>query len=176
MKARMKKPPVNSSGTNAKCIERFVALSRNYCELIENLDSNETFLRCIHELLPKLYSAALDLPSVDTGSSKPLRSAVSMPKWQKVFHALQQKIGDCDRYHEVFSAYESTDSVTGMLSDDLADMYGDLKSGLAAYDQDSACSIAEAVWHWRFNFRAHWGEHLTGALRALYWLERDEKI
>jgi hypothetical protein len=32
------------------------------------------------------------------------------------------------------------------------------------------------LWEWRFNFQIHWGEHLTGALRALYSLSSTYEL
>ncbi|HNC43525.1 MAG TPA: DUF5063 domain-containing protein [Acidobacteriota bacterium] len=29
--------------------------------------------------------------------------------------------------------------------------------------------MTEAAWEWRFLFEIHWGQHLTGAQRALHW-------
>jgi len=51
------------------------------------------------------------------------------------------------------------------LIDDLGDLYVDLKQGLALYD---AGYSRGAGWHWHFHFGRHWGEHASGALRALY--------
>ncbi|HYG77696.1 MAG TPA: DUF5063 domain-containing protein [Planctomycetota bacterium] len=169
----MKKSPDDLTPLRRKAVERFARLARQYCELIENLEQESAFLEKIHELLPKLYDAARALPEAPLDTGKPLRSAVTARGWEKLFNSLQQKIGAGDRYREVFDAYKSTEPVTGMLSDDLADIYGELKSGLRSFEKGSACGISEAVWHWRFGFREHWGEHLTGALRALYWLERQ---
>jgi hypothetical protein len=56
--------------------------------------------------------------------------------------------------------------VVGSLSDDLADIYRDVVTGLRAYDRGDR---AGAVWEWRFNLHAHWGAHATGAMRALHW-------
>ena len=33
---------------------------------------------------------------------------------------------------------------------------------------------SEAVWAWSFGFQTHWGEHATGAIRALHaWLAAE---
>lgn len=75
-----------------------------------------------------------------------------------------------DFYHEVFDPlpFPPEDPVVGSLSDDLADIYRDVVTGLRAYE---AGRRAQAVWEWGFNLRAHWGEHATSAIRALHcWL------
>ena len=76
-------------------------------------------------------------------------------------------------YREFFDSFDFEDSeiVTADLYDDVADIYGDLKEGLFVYENDSP---GEAERCWRQSFRYHWGEHATGALRALYWHFRNK--
>ena len=28
--------------------------------------------------------------------------------------------------------------------------------------------LSSAIWHWRYNFEVHWGDHAIDALRALH--------
>lgn len=76
-------------------------------------------------------------------------------------------------YREFFDSFdfEDSDVVVADLHDDLADIYGDLREGLFIYDHDSP---TEAERYWMQSFRYHWGEHATGALRALYWHLRNK--
>jgi hypothetical protein len=53
----------------------------------------------------------------------------------------------------------------GDLSDDLADVHRDLVGPLRLYRTGD---VASAVWHWRFGYRHHWGEHATEAIQALH--------
>ena len=53
---------------------------------------------------------------------------------------------------------------TGDLADDLADIWRDLKGGLALYEKGNH---AAAAWEWRNLYDIHWGRHATGALYAL---------
>jgi hypothetical protein len=52
------------------------------------------------------------------------------------------------------------------VSDDLADIWLDLKHGLLALDDGAPPD--DVTWEWRFGFYAHWGRHATEALRALH--------
>ena len=51
------------------------------------------------------------------------------------------------------------------MSDDLGDIYRDVKEGLLLLAEGLS---ADAVWHWRFNFWSHWGEHSVNALRIIH--------
>lgn len=70
-------------------------------------------------------------------------------------------------YWEIFTPIteEPEEPVCGDIADDFADIYADIKPGLLAYDLGR---LPQAVWHWRFAWSIHWGEHATSALRALH--------
>jgi hypothetical protein len=65
----------------------------------------------------------------------------------------------------MFDPYELDQPVAGSLSDDLLDVYRDVRRGLALWESRRD---ADAVWEWKFHFDAHWGAHAVDALRALH--------
>jgi len=70
-------------------------------------------------------------------------------------------------YRVVFDPHdmESQDEpVTGMLADDLGDIYRDLAEGLDNYRKDHA---AEACFDWSQSYRSHWARHAVSALFAI---------
>ena len=88
-------------------------------------------------------------------------------KWRTVCFALGKQIGPrWNSYQEVFDPYAvpPENPVTGSLADDLSDILLDLEDGEQLWLQGE---FAAAVWDWRFGFESHWGEHVTGALRAI---------
>lgn len=159
-------------------LQDFAETAREFCRTIEDRANLEAvgLLGAVHLLLAKLYLAALSLPSADVLSSEeqvdPVRhpanpDRVTHDEWRELFASLQELIGAQDSYREVFDPYKpiSEGEVTGSIADDLADIYRDLKVGLAAWDRGQS---GDALWTWRFGFESHWGEHATGALRALH--------
>jgi hypothetical protein len=66
-------------------------------------------------------------------------------------------------YREFFDPNpELTDeSCIGDIGDDLIDVYKDIKAGLLVFDRGEPM---DALWHWSFLHKAHWGRHATGAL------------
>jgi len=52
----------------------------------------------------------------------------------------------------------------GSLSDDLLDIYRDVKGPLVVWQ---AGYPADAVWEWKLSFRSHWKRHATSGLRVL---------
>ena len=79
-------------------------------------------------------------------------------EWWILFQRLQRQL-------------ESFDSVVdGSLSDDIADVYRDLRNGFLPYDSGDA---GEAVWTWRTEFESHWGRHAAHAIYALQVLRSE---
>jgi hypothetical protein len=105
-----------------------------------------------------LYAAALSLPSVEPTDDAMLgRSAESPSTWQR--------FEEFETYWEIFDPYKSEEPVAGSLSDDLLDVYRDVRRGFAFWESGND---ARAIWEWRFSFESHWGAHAVDALRALH--------
>lgn len=73
--------------------------------------------------------------------------------------------GELDLYWETFDPYTDGEPVAGSLTDDVVDVYRDLRRGLAWWERGEK---VEAIWEWRFSFLSHWGTHAIDALRALH--------
>jgi len=70
-------------------------------------------------------------------------------------------------YREYFDPDPSlnVESVIGDVGDDLLDTYKDIRAGLLLFEEGQT---NEALWHWAFLQRAHWGRHAVGAIFALH--------
>ena len=150
-------------------VEHFAVLAQSYCSLVVDRTSHSrsAFVAQLRPLLLDLYSTALTLPDRWVDHDLQLR-AQSTEEWMALYQSLGEYLGDWSTYHEVFDPYELDEPVTGSLADDIADIYRDLRRGLDLRLIDHPLSSEAALWEWRFHFYAHWGEHLTGALRPLH--------
>lgn len=148
---------------------RFLDVTRSYCELVEapeSVDIRVFVERCYHFLL-NLLSMARKLPDAD-GDLDTYR--VTTNERSDVERRIKNKLGRHDLYWMVFEPFETTkpDTIFGSISDDLTDIWGDLKTGLNAA---SAGSLDNAVCDWRFSFETHWGPyHAAHAIRPLFGL------
>ena len=116
-------------------------------------------LRRAQAELIALYQVALDLPDVEPGDEEE-DAVASVTDWPGM--------GEVDGYWEVFDPYEKDDPVYASLSDDLVDVYRDVRAGLEMLRRHGEGALPSAIWHWRFNFGVHWGDHAIDALRALH--------
>ena len=99
-----------------------------------------------------LVANALLLPDLEPTTADPLDDPEGLDSECQDVAAAAATLG-VDLYWEVFDPRELSEPVAGSLSDDLADIYRDLRRGLAAAERD----IEEAVWDWRFSYETHWG-------------------
>ncbi len=119
----------------------------------------------------RLYVAALTLPPPWSEALEDQPDAVSVgnEEWRAVFDACARL--PMDMYGAVFDplTVPPEDPVIGSLSDDMADIYRDVVTGLQEY---RAGRREQAVWEWSWGFQHHWGGDATNAIRALHcWLE-----
>ena len=146
----------------SKPIERFADTVRRFCRWAESEPQDPiSEARTARRLLAELYLQAIDLPEVSSDADAP---EIVQEQYQSVF----KRFGALpfNYYSECFNplAIPAEQPVTADLADDLADIWRDLKRGLALYEDGA---IEAAVWEWRFHFSAHWGHHACGALYAL---------
>ena len=140
-----------------------------YCNLIDSCEnmSKEEFVRAIGKTLGKLFAAAIELLEVRIDVSEHYEAmTMSHDDWSKLFSSLRKKLGDDDGYWIVFDPYNEEAPVFTSLSDDLSDIYRDLRSGLDAFGKSERDSH-EAVWIWQFGFQGHWGHHCSCAMRPI---------
>jgi Domain of unknown function (DUF5063) len=156
----------------------FATIAAAFCETVENIASRTpgAQLDQIHQLLPRAYSGALQLPDTSllfddsAGSSEPEAESEPGTVVNTPLPGLAQLadfLGLRRFYREIFDPYaDPTDGeVTGDIIDDLSDIHRDLQRGLVHWRDGRP---GDALWDWRFNFQIHWGEHATSALRAIF--------
>ena len=116
--------------------------------------------------IASLYLAALQLPHY---SSEALGDAPEVKRLEDVEMAnvVAHWSLPIHHYGEVFDPLivPPEAPVIGSIADDIGDIYRDVVSGLRAYQSGNRVG---AGWDWSFLFAYHWGEHATGAIRALH--------
>lgn len=130
----------------------------NYCSIIESFESNQEHnkLKTLLVSLIDLYSKALYLPEVESENDEVTDFDISVPKIN---------FNQYDYYWEVFNPYHLDEPVGGSLSDDILDIYKDVKKGILLYEKNEHI---EAIWEWKLGFEIHWGSHAVNAIRALH--------
>jgi hypothetical protein len=146
-----------------KEVEDFLISASQYCSMIENFESyneNNKIRNLLISLLD-MYAKAFGIPEVEPQDDKVSTLDISVPK---------VNFGQFDYYWEVFDPYHLEEPVSGILTDDIVDIYKDVKEGILLYERNKQ---VEAVWLWRFKFETHWGSHAVDAIRALHSAKND---
>jgi len=118
--------------------------------------------------LTRLYLAALGLPPAPDEDTVDRRDGEVVDEERRTVYDACARL-PLDYYGEVFDPLPvpPEEPVVGSLADDIADVYRDVVSGLLEH---RAGRRSQALLQWEITF-SHWGEHLTGAIRALHcWL------
>lgn len=146
-------------------IHQFAASAEQFCSLMEHHQDYNAyeFIKRTADSLVTLYKVALSLPDVECDEEKEVVADLDYAPLQ-----LSKTLGKYRSYWEIVNPYHEDEPVMGDLADDLGDLYHELKEGLVIYSADTKDAICWAVWHWRFGFEVHWGDHLVDALRALH--------
>ena len=141
----------------------FADLATRYIDVIDTPSQDQVeYLTRIEELLAKLVASAHDLPQVEPTTSEPDSQNIAPPA------GLVDALGDADIYWDVLdptSLAQTPEVTAGSLTDDLGDIYIDLKRGLQLWDSGNE---RDALWEWRFRFHSHWGMHAVNALRVVH--------
>jgi hypothetical protein len=150
-------------------LDQFIVVVKEYVDLVEGSSQIplHDFLRKCAKLLPQIYSLGLELPEIDLPEQEP--NGTIIDEVLSPMPLLKDLIGKHDLYAEVFDPIIlDEDMVIGSLSDDLADIYLDLKRPLLKYEIGNDKLKDIAVWEWKFNIGVHAGNHIVDALRPIH--------
>ncbi len=158
----------------------FVTTCRDYCIFIEQADTPDIkkFIDHSHKLLPLLYLRATLLPLLDSKYEDFNERFVTEKDYESIRKKILAKLGQYDAYEEVFDPgrEDSDDAIGASISENMADIYQDVKDFILLYEIGSDEVMYEAIWACRQSFEIYWGQRLTNALRALHFLRYTEEI
>jgi hypothetical protein len=135
----------------------FADLTREYCDIVDRagaLGRNE-FLELIEPLVARLYASAAELPPVVL-EGEDFEIALEVTLTLKQLEAL---FADRDIFRVVFDPWSNDEPVHSSLAECLAEIYKDLREGLAAFE---AGHPHQAVWEWHEGWEIHWGPARLG--------------
>ncbi|WKA52337.1 DUF5063 domain-containing protein [Planococcus liqunii] len=147
-------------------VEVFLQAAKRYCHLMDSLNSLgeiEKFKQ-LHAAVTELYAKALYLPETEPGKDDSFDIDFQLPQVDFGTHNVYW--GGYDPYHSDEDLEEIMEEpLNETLTDDVLDIYSDVKRGLILYEQGNH---AEAIAEWKYNFEIHWGTHAASAIRALH--------
>lgn len=169
----------NTNPIYAPSVIDFITVSAEYCVTLEKneaIEKNE-FLSKITKILPLIYVKAAVLPDIDEMDDDYLQDYVTEEDYNFVQNKVWSILKENDEYLEVFSPeiqYSET-PIVATISENLADIYQDLKNFISVYaDRNEEC-MGAALIKVKENFRTYWGQKLVNAMRPLHDVLYGEK-
>lgn len=143
----------------------FAEVARAYCSWCEAVQSEHSDAQAAYWLC-RLYSQALLLPQVEPENEEGLPDLPpeALARATMNLSAFSGRYYRCVFDPDPLLAEEPT---MGDIGDDLLDIYEDVRAGLLLFERGET---REAMWHWSFLHRIHWGRHAVGAMYALHCL------
>ena len=143
----------------------FAEVARAFCSWCEATPSEHSDSQAAY-WFSRLYAQALLLPLTEPENESGLPELPA----KALAMATKNLAAFSGRYYRVVFDPDpllEEEPVTGDIGDDLLDTYKDLRAGLVLFDLGET---KEALWHWSFLHRIHWGRHVVGAMYALHCL------
>jgi hypothetical protein len=170
--------------------KKFLLSAQQFVGLLENKElEKEVFYAKAHAALIDLYSAGHKLEPIGLKYSSHESNFDQNISSEYKNADLISGLGEQTFYWEIFNpnyyekdgnpgkGWEITDKEAsqGYLSDDFADIYSELKTGLLQIDIGTDEAVEDALWQLKWSFIHHWGNHCIDALSYLHYLFYDGK-
>lgn len=150
----------------------FVTVAAEFCAFVEkaNTMSKATFIDRTLKLLPLLYLKALLIPECEVMGEDDLQTYVTEEDYEHLRMLVANVLGSDDDYLEVFlpdMKYSDT-PIRKCISEDLADIYQDLKDFIEVFQSGLNIVMNDALATCKEHFTDFWGQRLVNTLRALH--------
>lgn len=164
----------------SKNVIEFATVVAETCLFLERASENnkQDFVSKGIKLLPLLYLKTILLDNLNEESDGFLERFVSEDDYLYVKNQVEQILGPDDGFLEVFHPdmpYSDT-PIAAFVSENLADIYQELKDFIANFQLGEAEIMTAALTACVETFAEHWGQKLLNVLRALHSLRFSEKF
>jgi hypothetical protein len=162
----------NTDPVYSRNVIEFVAVANEFCKYSERASEikGDELLKILQRILPLMYLKASLLPQLESYFEDGNEKFVTESDWVKIHSTLREKFGTADDFMEVFDERmsDSEGPVISSISENLADMYQDIKDFLLLYQTGTTEVMNDAVWECRLNFETFWGQKLVNSMRAIH--------
>lgn len=162
----------NPERVYSRNVIEFVAVANEFCKYAERASEikGDELLKILQRILPLMYLKASLLPEMNPFFEDGNEKFVTESDWIKIHGTLREKFGTADDYLEVFDEKmsESEGPVLSSISENIADMYQDIKDFLLLYQTGTNEVMNDAIWECRLNFETFWGQKLLNSMRAVH--------
>jgi hypothetical protein len=147
--------------------QTFACAVDDFCVLVERIEyqSPSQWLILIGQALLRLEGAITELER--RVPDAPHTWSNDLEKRFELYCRIKDFLGLDDEYWSEADLIAGDGYMTGSLSDDIADIYFELKLGLVACQEDTLDRL-EILKSWTSSYRHHWRQHLIDARKQLF--------
>ena len=156
-------------------IHPLLPVSRGAVEVFKRLENaaslnRKEFISSMLKLLPLLYLKSQIVLHFNNESDVYLEHVVTEDDYNAIRYSIADKLGEYDDYLDVFleDMKYSDSPIHRTVSEDLADIYQELRDFLHIYEQDFEESTAAALGELSDTFAQRWGQTVVNVLRPLH--------
>lgn len=150
----------------------FVTVAAEFCKFLEQAEGCKRihFVDTALKILPLLYLKASMMPRCETLGDEAPESYVTEKTYEIIRMNLAGILAEKDDYLDVFVSdmKYSDQPITRYISEDLADIYQDIKDFIFVFQLGLNETMNDALAICQENFALYWGQKLVNTLRALH--------
>lgn len=150
----------------------FVRAANACCEFFEGLKGTDgrTFIRDSVRHLSWVYASFLLIGETEPVFESPAEPSVTEQDWSALFQRIAMILGP---HNDVLrmageEEFDRSELVPHTISEDLADLYQELRDFTGIYSRGMEELMNDAAWELNEHFAEHWGMKLLRALQALH--------
>jgi hypothetical protein len=162
---------IQGKGVYAPEVLEFVRSANAYCHWLEDSDQTGAFefIRSSLKTISKVYHSAVCMEETEPVMEGSNEKFVTEQDWSSIYQKVMNLLGKYNEYLRIADddEFDRSDLVPHKISEDLADIYQDLKDFTMQYRQGIEEIMNDALWEVMDNFDNYWGIKLLNALNAL---------
>lgn len=153
-------------------VVEFVTVAAEFCKFLEQAETmkRSVFVDTSLKILPLLYLKAAMLPECETIGDDAPETFVTEETYEVLRMNLAGILAEKDDYLDVFVSdmKYSDQPITKYISEDLADIYQDIKDFIFVFQLGLNETMNDSLALCKENFALYWGQKLVNTLRALH--------
>ncbi|MCU0472156.1 MAG: DUF5063 domain-containing protein [Bacteroidales bacterium] len=162
----------NSDPVYGRTVVEFVAAANEFCKYSEHSSElkGDEMLKILQRILPFLYLKASLLPALEPVFEDGNEKFITEADWFRIHDSFRHTFGTADDFLELADEKfnETEGAVPSSLSENMADIYQDMKDFLLLYQTGTKEVMNDAIWECKMNFENIWGQKLVNSLRAIH--------
>lgn len=167
----------------SKNVIEFLTVANEFCLFTEKAENylKEDIINYMLKICPLIYLKGALLPASEENEFEITERYVNEEHWEAVYNSLKKKMGKDDSYWTISTnndSYRDAENVPVMtsISENLADIYQDLKDFTMLYQKGTHASKENAIAECCMLFRTHWGFRIVSVHKALHHVAYPETM